>query len=243
VLGALLVVAGAVAGPKILENVRGGSGLVAATPPVSKESEPGSAIAHRVTAPSPTTRPAPPVPAGPKGLKGPEPPSIGSAPATPSATVEPTHGEPTAALAVALAPSAEPPPPVALEPAPVAPTPVAPTTPVPAFNPSACRAQLGATHASGATNAKDLSLNDTAAAWTSCAQQTLRERPSAPIVASVHLIFTDTGSFRGATCAACPPALAQCIAASTGRTVTLASRGSDVPGAPAFDVGTTFTCD
>jgi hypothetical protein len=102
---------------------------------------------------------------------------------------------------------------------------------------------VGGAHSTGATNSKDLAMNGTAGAWTSCAQSSLRERPASPIAASVHLNFTDSGSFRGASCANCPPALAACVASSTGRTVSLKIRGGDVTGEPGFDVPVTFACE
>ena len=86
-------------------------------------------------------------------------------------------------------------------------------------------------------------MNGTAGAWTACAQSGIREKPAAPVSASVHLNFSDNGSFRGASCAGCPGAVAACIASSTGRTVQLKIRGGDVTGEPAFDVPVTFTCD
>jgi serine/threonine-protein kinase len=137
--------------------------------------------------------------------------------------------------------AAAPPPEPAPAPAPPPATPAPP--PAPAFNPQTCRATPGTVHSTGATNSKDLAMNGTAAAWTSCAQRSIHEKPSAPISGSVHLSFTDNGAFRGASCAGCPAPLAQCIASSTGRTVALRIRGGDVTGEPAFDVPVTVTCD
>jgi hypothetical protein len=92
-------------------------------------------------------------------------------------------------------------------------------------------------------NAKDLTTNGLAGAWTTCAQSALRERPSAPISASVHLAFSPPGCVGGARCAASPAPLAQCIASSTGRAVALKIKGGDVTGDPSFEVPINVTCD
>ena len=166
---------------------------------------------------------------------------------TPNTTAEAPPTTVAAAVAVAVAPTPPPPEPPPPTPAPTAvtpPPPVAPTPPpVAAFNPQTCRAAVGPPRSNGAVNAKDLSMGATPAAWTACAQRTLREKPNAPIVASVHLSFSDNRSFRSATCGACPIALGQCIATGTSRTVSVNIRGGDVTGEPAFDVPVTFTCE
>jgi hypothetical protein len=110
------------------------------------------------------------------------------------------------------------------------------------FNAAVCKAQAGTPKGNGAVNAKDLRMTGTQAAWTACAQR-LKEKPAAPIAASVHLRFNDNKVFQGATCATCPSTVAQCIAQSTGRTVSLTIRGGDVTGDPAFDVPVTISCD
>jgi hypothetical protein len=111
----------------------------------------------------------------------------------------------------------------------------------PAFNPQTCKASVGAPRTTGATNSRDLALNGAAATWTKCAQRALKERPSAPLSATVHLAFVDR-SFRSATCAACPGALAACIQA-TPPPVSLNIKGGDITGEPSFDVPLTITCD
>lgn len=110
------------------------------------------------------------------------------------------------------------------------------------FNPAACKAHLGAPKGTGSVNAKDLRLNGTAAAWNTCAQR-MKEKPTTPITTSVRLRFGDNKSFHGASCAACPPPVAHCIAQSTGKTVALEPHGADLTGEPAFDVPVTLSCD
>jgi len=119
----------------------------------------------------------------------------------------------------------------------------APAAHAPAFNAATCKATLGTARGSGATNAKDLTLNGTAAAWTACAQRSLKERPGGPISSVVHLMFSDTRAFRSATCTSCPPPIASCIASSTKGTVSVNFRGGDVTGDPVFDVPLTIVCD
>ncbi len=196
----------------------------------------GLASSVALTPPStPTELSPPPSPVDPKLSKVPGVPTPrGTAKATP---------EPVAAVAVAVAPAPPlaPEPPPALTVAPAPPPPVAPAAP--AFNPMTCRATAGQIRSVGGTNAKDLTLNGTAAAWTACAQRSLVEKPSAPISGSVHLEFRDNGGFRSASCAGCPAPLAQCIAGSTGRTAAYKSKSGDVTGDPAFDVPISVTCD
>lgn len=112
----------------------------------------------------------------------------------------------------------------------------------PSFNPAGCKAHLGAPKGTGSVNAKDLRLNGTAAAWNTCAQR-MKEKPATPITTSVRLRFGDNKSFHGASCAACPPPVAHCIAQSTGKTVALELHGGDVTGEPAFDVPVTLSCE
>ncbi len=91
-------------------------------------------------------------------------------------------------------------------------------------------------------NAKDLTLN-AIPAWTACAQRSIKEKPSGPIPATVHLRFNDNRAFLGATCNGCPGALAQCVATSTKGHASVNFRGGDVTGEPSFDVPVTFSCD
>jgi serine/threonine-protein kinase len=212
----------------------------APTAPTAPVAPTGLPSALAVTPAIPTTPDLspPPSPADPKHPKsgrtpGKQPPAEAVAPV--GAGVPPPP--PPVAVVVPSVPEPPPPPPV-----PVVPTPPPPPA-VPAFNPTTCRATAGQVRSNGGTNAKDLTLNGTAAAWTTCAQRSLHEKPSSPITGNVHLAFTDNGSFRGATCASCPAPLAQCIATSTGRTAIYKNRSGDVTGDPAFDVAITVTCD
>ena len=186
----------------------------------------------------PTITAEPPSPNDPKGPKHtnesrPAPPPTGR-----TSTVKPIEAP---AVVAPPPPELAPPPPAVV----VAPTPAVapPPPPTPAFNPASCRASLGTPRSSGATAARDLALNGTAAAWTACAQKTLKERPAGPISGVVHLLFSDTRSFRSASCPSCPPPLAACIASGTQRTVSVSFKGGDVTGDPAFDVPVTFVCE
>lgn len=100
----------------------------------------------------------------------------------------------------------------------------------------------GQKKATSGFNAKDLTLSNADGTWTACAH-TLKEKPSGPISATVHLKFSDTKSFRGATCNGCPPAIAQCVTSSAPRVASVNFRGGDVTGDPEFDVPVTFSCD
>jgi hypothetical protein len=128
--------------------------------------------------------------------------------------------------------------------APAPPPPAPPPAPPPpaAFNPATCHASQGSIVPHG-VSAKDLAMKGTVDAWTACARSSIKDKPPTPINAAVHLQFSDSRAFRGATCAGCPTALAQCIAANTGRTVSLQFKSGDVTGDPAFDVNVTFTCE
>jgi hypothetical protein len=95
----------------------------------------------------------------------------------------------------------------------------------------------------GGSHPQELALNGTDGAWTTCARSSIKEKPAAPIAATVRLKFSDNRAFRGATCTGCTPALNQCIAASTARTVSVSFKSGDVTGEPDFDVPVTFTCD
>jgi serine/threonine-protein kinase len=163
-------------------------------------------------------------------------------PPTTKATVE----SPASASAAPVAVAPPTPPPPAPDPPPTAANPPPPTAtppPAPVFNPATCKAAVGAARGNGAANAKDLTMSGTAGAWTACAQSSIREKPGGPISATVHLNFSDNNSFRGASCAGCPPALASCVGSRTRGTVTFKPRGGDITGEIAFDVPVTFTCE
>jgi eukaryotic-like serine/threonine-protein kinase len=239
---ALLVGFGVLAGPRLLEKSRGGNVHDDLRPPPSAQvtATPVSSVAIPVTAPRPTITAEPPssVPNDPKGPKR-------NATAPPS-----THGpavvktaEPPPAVAT-TPPAPEPtPPPVVVAPPPTPPPVVPPTPPpAPAFNAASCRATAGAPRGNGSTTSRDITLNGTAAAWTQCAQNALKERPAGPISGLVHIMFSDNRSFRGATCPSCPPPIGACIASKTGSTVSVNFRG-EVTGEPAFDVPITIVCE
>jgi serine/threonine-protein kinase len=251
---ALLAAGAAFAAPKLLHDGRlglGDNGTITATPTVHITT-PSAMTPSNVTLPPVTPTGTEPSPkAAPNDPKPPKPTTPTSPARTnpgvkTTAAVEapPATHETVAAVTPPppVPPPPEPPPPattVAPPPVPAAPTP----PPAPAFNPQTCRAQHGQVRSTGATNAKDLTLNGTAGAWTSCAQRSIHEKPSAPVTGSVHLSFTDNGAFRGATCAGCPAALAQCIASTTKPTVRLKITGGDVTGEPGFEVPITVTCE
>ena len=170
---------------------------------------------------APTGEPAPNDSKGPKRAH-PVPSARGTALTSPTATSKA---------------AAEPDPP------PVTPTAVPPPPPDPAFNPQTCRASTGAVRTNAGASPRDLTMSGTAAAWTSCAQRALKERPGGPISAVVHMTFNDSRAFKGASCPACPPPLASCIASSTQPTVSVNFRGGDVTGDPTFSVPITVVCE
>ncbi|MFO0737658.1 MAG: hypothetical protein U0270_17330 [Labilithrix sp.] len=86
-------------------------------------------------------------------------------------------------------------------------------------------------------------MSGTDAAWTTCARTMIKEKPGAPIQATVRLKFSDNRAFRGAVCTGCAAPLGQCIAGSTARTVSVNFKSGDVSGEPDFDVPVTFTCE
>jgi cytoskeletal protein RodZ len=145
-------------------------------------------------------------------------------------------------VAPAPAPEPAPAPPPAPAPAPAAPSPAPAPAPA-AFNPNTCKAVLGPKRGVSGSHPQELTLNGTDAAWSACARSSIKSAPAAPIAATVRLKFSDNRAFRGATCTGCTPALNQCIAASTGRTVSVSFKSGDVTGEPDFDVPVTFTCD
>ena len=247
-LGALLVGgAGIVVTTKLTSRPHGSSNdgppiSALLTVPITPVAPTGLASSVALTPPSTPAEPSPPP--SPVDSKLPKPPGVPTGRGTAKATPEPVAAVGVAPVAAppAAPPAPEPPPAPTVAPPP--PPPVAPVAPAaPVFNPMTCRATAGQIRSVGGTNAKDLTLNGTAAAWTACAQRSLHEKPSAPISSSVHLAFTDNGGFRGASCAGCPAPLAQCIAGSTGRTAVYKNKSGDVTGDPAFDVPITVTCD
>jgi serine/threonine protein kinase len=250
---ALLAGGAAFAAPKLLHDGRlglGDDGAITATPTGhTTATAPSTTTPSNITLPpivptgsAPSPKAAPSDPKTPKPATPASPGRATPAVKTTAAVEAPAATHETVAAAPPTPPPPEPPPPattVAPPPAPATPAP----PPAPAFNPQTCRAQHGTIRSTGATNAKDLTLNGTAGAWTSCAQRSIHEKPGAPITGSVHLSFTDNGAFRGATCAGCPGPLAQCIASSTKPTVRLKITGGDVTGEPGFDVPITVTCE
>lgn len=249
-LGALLVGGGGVAA-----YLRSEHGPTAGKQLAPDPSSPQKLQSHAVP-PHPTT---PKTPTSPTSSPSSAQPPI--APDATTHTVDPKHpkGTPTGHNAVNAKVAVEPPPsvPVAAPPPPtqepppppvtVAPPPPPPPVVVappaaPAFNPATCRAAVGQVRSNGATTARSLTMNGTPGVWTSCAQRSIRERPAGPIAGTVHIMFTDNKGFRGASCAACPAALAQCIASNTQRSVAIDFKG-EVTGEPAFDVPVTFSCD
>jgi len=258
---AALAAAGAVAAPRLLASGREPTALdtttTATTTTATASASASAATPMAPTASAPSSRAivaepkatatqsgdtkaktnvtSPPLRASASPKNGePAPAAAGHPPehsADPAPAPEPAHE----AVHEAPAPPAAPPPPPP-QAAPAAPAP-------PPFNPGACRAATGTVRSSGATNAKDLSLGSAAQAWTSCAQRSIKERPPGPLAASVHLRFSDSGVFQSASCAACPPAMQQCIAQNTKSAVRLTFKGGDVTGEPAFDVPLTVSCD
>ena len=223
----------------------------------SRSTEP---VAPVTVAPTRSTKPADPAPPSAKVISADVPTTTTAAPVESSKVVAvPAHLSVPAPHSNAVKPGAasasvaEPPPP-APEPAPAPPPPPAPEpAPAPApppppvvvaFNPATCRAQLGPKRsANGASNANDLSLRGTDAAWTQCARTSIKDKPAADISTSVRLRFSDNKAFRGATCAGCPAPLQACIAAQTGRTVSVSFKSGDVTGDPEFEVPVTFSCN
>ncbi len=222
------VAAVAVAAPRLLEKTRSDDRAKvepSGTHAVPTSPTPSGSVTPVKTSAVPTGEPAPNESKGPK--RAPPVPSVrGTASATSPAKV-----------------AIEPDPPAVAPPAvtPAAPDPTPP--PAPAFNPQSCRASTGGVRTNAGASPRDLTMNGTAAAWTSCAQRALKERPGGPISAVVHMTFNDSRSFRGASCPACPPPLASCIAASTQPTVSVNFRGGDVTGEPIFSVPITVLCE
>jgi serine/threonine-protein kinase len=189
-------------------------------------------------APSATLSPEPAASAEPSPKAARRPSALAAHPNAAGATPAPREtAEP--------APPPEPPPaPVTPASTPSAPAPPAPPPPAPAaFNPSSCRAVIGAQRSVSGYNANNLSLRGTDAAWTSCAKTSIREKPSPAIAGTVRLRFSDNRAFRSASCVGCPAPLSACIASATSRTVSVSFKSGDATGEPEFEVPVTFSCD
>ncbi|MBX3214899.1 MAG: serine/threonine protein kinase [Labilithrix sp.] len=188
------------------------------------------------TAPGSTTAPASPkVPASPAAAK-----AAANKPAPPGPASEPEPAPAPTAAGPTATPGPTPAPGPTAGPGPTA----APAPPLaPAFNAATCRATLGVPKSASGYNAKDLTLRGADAAWTSCARTTLKERPAGRVAGTVRIRFNDNRVFRGAVCSGCTPALAQCIATSTGKTASVSFKGGDQTGDPEFDVPVSFACD
>ncbi|MBS2017256.1 MAG: protein kinase [Deltaproteobacteria bacterium] len=250
-VAALLAVGGAAAaiGPKLLSKPSGSS----VSPPPSttvstttaETSAPSSATPPTTAAPTTSAvaviDPKTPPPVEPKGpvarvaspsrttatgntpsiVPEPKEPAVATPPPppTPVAVVEPSKPEPA-------------PPPVA----------AAPPAPPP-FNPASCRTTTGAARpATAAINAKDIVSGGAAGAFGACARG-LKEKPAGPISATVSVRFSDTGQFRGASCASCPPAVQACVVGNARSAVSLRIKSGDVTGDPVVDIPLTITCD
>lgn len=111
------------------------------------------------------------------------------------------------------------------------------------FDPGTCRAVLGAPKSLGNYSVRSLTLRGTDAAWTTCAKATIKEKLPSPLFTTVRVQFNLDKAFRGATCMGCTPSLAQCVASSTGKTVSVSFNAGAQTGHPEFDVPVTFSCD
>ena len=247
---ALLAIGGGVAvfGPKLLQKQQGTTDPVS-TASTTTATAPTSSTAPTVTTPTPT--PTASIVAEPKSSAPVDPKTAKTSPTTSHVTTaahttttaqtapEPAPSPAVAAVMAAAATTSEPapPPPTA---APPPPTP-APPPPTP-FNAASCRASTGGVRSNGAVNAKDLNASGAAGAWTACARS-LKEKPGGPISATVNVRFSDSGQFRGASCASCPAAIQQCVVSSARTSVSLKIRGGDVTGDPAFDIPLSISCD
>jgi serine/threonine protein kinase len=217
--------------------------VTSATPdPTPTNAPPTTTTTTAATPPPATTEGATgPVANDPRGAKHGSPGVKGNGLAGKGA-VEPPPVPVAAAVPPPAIPAVPEPPPIVTAPGPP-PIPAAPPPPqAPAFNAQACRAAAsGSVRSNGATNAKDLQANNAVATVTSCARSLLREKPGGPINATVQVRFSDSGQFRGASCASCPPALAQCVSGA-GRGMSVKFHG-EVTGEPSFDVPMTITCE
>ncbi len=108
------------------------------------------------------------------------------------------------------------------------------------FDPKTCHAVLGPVSSTGGAHAKTLKMSGTAAAWTTCARQSIRQRPASAIHAAVALRFDGHRRYHGARCVGCTPALAHCIAVKTGPTVSVHYKTGRLH--PVYRVPVTFAC-
>jgi hypothetical protein len=225
-------------------------------PPVTTSAPPATAFSSDSAEPK-STSPVVPVTASPAdSAPGPHPvdhasprtsrpspnvvppsPKSGAADVRSSAPPGPTSDPPPPA------PTPDPAPPPAPTPSPAPTPPPSPQPAPPSFNAATCHATLGGQKSTSGYNANNLSLHGTEAAWTQCARSSIKAAPAGPIAATVHVRFADTRAFKGATCNGCPAALAQCVAGSTARTVSVNFKSGDATGEPEFDVPVTFVCE
>jgi len=244
-------VAAAFVGPKLMAK---GSDTTS-TASTSTSATPSSTTAQTAAIPSATTTASSPtIVAEPKSSAPVDPKTtkttitstahtVATAAHTATTTNAQTTPDPVVAAVAAPQPTVEPaPPPPTPTAAPSPPPTVAPPPPAAVFNAATCRATTGAARSNGAVNAKDLNAASAAGAWTACARS-LKEKPGGPISASVNVRFSDTGQFRGASCASCPAAIQQCVVNSARGSVSLKIRGGDVTGDPAFDIPLSISCD
>jgi eukaryotic-like serine/threonine-protein kinase len=242
--GALaLVGVGALGGVVVALRTPSPVTVIAAPPTVAPSEAPSASDSAAIELPATPPTGAPTESAAPSDSAAPTDTS-------PRAPHKAVHGAPPKSLERSPEPApTSPPEPAPPEPAPTAP-PAAPPTkapeapappPAPAFNPSRCVARAGAAKSNGAVAAKDFHPGDLSNAYTQCFRQSLSARPGGPIQATVQVRFDDNGRFRGATCAACPPAARRCVEAGSSH-ARVTFRGGDVTGQPAFDVPVTFAC-
>jgi serine/threonine-protein kinase len=175
-------------------------------------------------------------------------PAASSEAPTPSVAPPPDPGAPPSASAVKIDEPPEAAPPASAAPsataavsASAAPSASTPRAAGP-FKPAKCRAVVGTPKAAGGASAKDFVTKRAEAVWTTCAKSSIKERPSAPLAATVRLRFGGDRSFKGATCAECPAALAACVASSSRGLATVSAR-SDAGVEPELEVPVTFTCE
>jgi eukaryotic-like serine/threonine-protein kinase len=204
---------------------------------------------------SPTTVPSMKITAEPGPSSGPKAHPTGKNTSAPPPPPPPSHANSHSSNAstnpttTAVEPTPVPPP----EPAPV-PTPTAAPTPTPTvappptptaapFNAATCKAVSGQPRSVSGYNVRDFSIRDPNTAYTTCARSSVKERPAAPIAATVRVRFNDSRSFKGATCNGCPGALAQCVTSATKGITSVNFKSGDVTGDPEFEVPVTFSCE
>jgi serine/threonine protein kinase len=266
VAGAALLAGGWLGAARLIHDGRGGHGgaqgtsdtskagpVTSATPePTATTNPPSTTATTTIAATTPETTPPGPTPINPRAPKHGATSSRGNG--VTGVGVTGVNGK--GALEPPPVTAAVPAPPVVVPPAPevpaivnapvsTSPVPFEPPAPQPAaFNAQTCRAATsGPVRSNGATNAKDLQVDNAVGTVTSCARSLLHERPGGPINATVQVRFSDSGQFRGASCvcASCSPALAQCVSGA-GRAMSLRFHG-DVTGEPSFEVPMTITCE